>query len=513
MAWLYMFLWMLFTTSSACTFEHNSPTFLQDGTKIGNIILGEIIEITFELRMNDTCPIPSGWCKLIHVFNQSYDINGDPIYNDSELKIPYINIPESTNGIRMIFSEPNAPGGKVKQTFSSGSYPNLHTAMIDNNFHTYYFKFSATERIFVFDNSMILLNITDGTYDTHTYSRNTYGVFVGNETNLFGIMRNICINVSFYPTNNPTYSPSISPTASTLTPSKTPTINPSNHPTTNTPTFTRNPTIIPTTLPTIIPTIVPTKNPTNENEIIIKTTDNKILATNDKLNKDSNNTMIILLCVALGLLILICCQCACFVIYKKQKNKLKDILKPTTTNINPGTALQMQQIQSSSVMQQIQSSSVATTGSPNASGQIVLAGTDTSNAFKHDHENSDSDEIYNNSPPMDDITPMTPIAAVNAINIATNTKGFDSNNTYSGTNNITYSDNNDNNDETAEKQYEGKVVNLITGDKNIDDIDDDMYEPAKETDVGHDVGDDEDELYISNGDVEKTKDTTKGYIN
>eukprot|EP01084_Bolivina_argentea_P193967 332754_1 len=349
MAWLYMFLWMLFTTSSACTFEHNSPTFLQDGTKIGNIILGEIIEITFELRMNDTCPIPSGWCKLIHVFNQSYDINGDPIYNDSELKIPYINIPESTNGIRMIFSEPNAPGGKVKQTFSSGSYPNLHTAMIDNNFHT--------------------------------------------------------------------------------------------------------------------------------------------------------------------LLILICCQCACFVIYKKQKNKLKDILKPTTTNINPGTALQMQQIQSSSVMQQIQSSSVATTGSPNASGQIVLAGTDTSNAFKHDHENSDSDEIYNNSPPMDDITPMTPIAAVNAINIATNTKGFDSNNTYSGTNNITYSDNNDNNDETAEKQYEGKVVNLITGDKNIDDIDDDMYEPAKETDVGHDVGDDEDELYISNGDVEKTKDTTKGYIN
>eukprot|EP01084_Bolivina_argentea_P144015 252780_1 len=163
--------------SNGCDYFYSDPIPLLSDNRIDTITIGEIIEISFELQLNTTCK--SGWCTLLRIFNP----------NEGGYSLPMINIGADTGAIRVIFSDSNSINSKYEI-----SDPYLLSVYPDHTYHRYYFKWSATERIFIFDD-IIYMNLTNGSYDTSQYIGGQYGLYISDaQPVLNGTIRNVCIN-------------------------------------------------------------------------------------------------------------------------------------------------------------------------------------------------------------------------------------------------------------------------------------------------------------------------------
>eukprot|EP01083_Nonionella_stella_P114172 337236_1 len=117
--------------------------------------------------------------------------------------------------------------------------------VLDGESHTWYFKWTKTERIFMVDDTPWFTST--GTYDSSSYFGSSYKLFVTDPEHfparIFnGTITNLCYS---------SYTPE---------PTQTPTDHPSNHPTIGPST---DPTNIPTTLPSIAPSNVPSTAPSS----------------------------------------------------------------------------------------------------------------------------------------------------------------------------------------------------------------------------------------------------------
>eukprot|EP01084_Bolivina_argentea_P203297 347242_1 len=184
MATIAIYTFLLLHISIGCDYFYPAidltPQYLVD-----NITVGEIIEISFELQLNDTCD--SGWCHILRITDDA-----------KQVRLPMINIPSSSHGIRAVYSD---------STGISTGYDiddaHLISTFNDANYHHYYFKWSKTERIFIYDD-IVYENITDGSYDSSNYIDKQYGLWIIDTNNpLDGNIIDLCINSSWYSDTDP----------------------------------------------------------------------------------------------------------------------------------------------------------------------------------------------------------------------------------------------------------------------------------------------------------------------
>eukprot|EP01084_Bolivina_argentea_P105772 189417_1 len=174
-----------------------------------NVTIGDIMEISFDLRLNESCPLE--YCHLLHIGSVW------------QQRLPLINIPSNTGGLQVVFSDITNTNSNYHIT---DSY--LASTLIDGSYHNLYFKWSHSQRIFIFDN-ITYKNETSGTYDFTQYINNKYPLYVVDKWTPYiikGHIKNLCIKSTITPTNNPTILPTYQPSISPINPSKTPSISP-----------------------------------------------------------------------------------------------------------------------------------------------------------------------------------------------------------------------------------------------------------------------------------------------
>eukprot|EP01084_Bolivina_argentea_P075987 137695_1 len=232
----------------ACDYLHVDTISFSLNALTSNITVGETLQISFELQLNSQCS--STYCHLLKI--------SPPSLNYPRLPLIYT---LNSGRMEIVFSTDAVRNDKY--------VINTINEMYDGNYHTFYFKFSTTERLFTFDD-ITQYNITNEAYISTTYIDTQYilqifDIFSPGSSD--GTIKNLCINSSWYtnsPTRNPTTTPTNIPSISPITfpPTFVPTNIPSIAPTTKAPT-TSYPTIQPTNIPTNIPSITPTIQPTN----------------------------------------------------------------------------------------------------------------------------------------------------------------------------------------------------------------------------------------------------------
>eukprot|EP01084_Bolivina_argentea_P031146 57657_1 len=171
-----------------CDYYYQGPINFAFDNRIGDIVVGEILDISFDLRFNQTCT--SDYCSLFRITGNSAE------------RVPWINIPAVHNrSLKAVFSDSIA--------MSSGpsfSHTPLNNTYNNGKYHRYYFKWSKTERIFIYDNT-VYKNITNGNYDSSQYINKQYGIYIiednANNINIHGTISNLCINSSWYKDTDP----------------------------------------------------------------------------------------------------------------------------------------------------------------------------------------------------------------------------------------------------------------------------------------------------------------------
>ena len=151
------------------------------GQTIGDFFLQTILEMSFEFKCNEQCPV--GECSIIKIGTS---------YSD---RVPLIMIPSSTQGLEIQFT--NYLGQHIGYSIND-IY--LKNRMIDGNYHKYYFKWSSTERIFIFDNNITYMNETDGSYNSNGFVYKLQEIYIIEDgstiTAIDGYIKNIWINTS-----------------------------------------------------------------------------------------------------------------------------------------------------------------------------------------------------------------------------------------------------------------------------------------------------------------------------
>eukprot|EP01084_Bolivina_argentea_P115515 205404_1 len=178
---------LLIPISFGCDYFFNDTIDLAGSNykDIGNLTVGEIIEIQFDLMFPSPCT--SDYCTILKVEDQIQDPN---------VTAPGILIPKVLNKtMRMQFS--TASNLNAAHNFYD---VNVENTMYDGTFHTWYFKWTPTERILTFDGTSYI-NTTNGVYDSSQYYGKRYRIMEGGGTD--AQIRNLCINVSWYADTHP----------------------------------------------------------------------------------------------------------------------------------------------------------------------------------------------------------------------------------------------------------------------------------------------------------------------
>lgn len=162
MVYIFLINLILCCGSRGCDYFYAGPVELALNNLIGNVVVNEILSISFELQLHETCS--SGSCHLLRIFNDGFT------------RLPMITIPASSGAIRSLFSDSNGLQTKIDY---SDSY--LLSSYADGNYHKFYFKWSEQERIFSFDD-IVYGNITNGAYDSSQYTNQEYGLWVVDTT-------------------------------------------------------------------------------------------------------------------------------------------------------------------------------------------------------------------------------------------------------------------------------------------------------------------------------------------
>eukprot|EP01084_Bolivina_argentea_P075990 137701_1 len=195
----------------ACDYFHFDTISMGYNALTSSIMVGETLEMSFQLQLDLQCS-SANYCHLLKIGNNS---------NYPRLPLIYALV---SGEIEVVFSTDDERNDKYRTSIINEMY--------DGNYHTFYFKWSTTERLFIFD-GITKYNITNGAYISSTYIDSQYVLqifdsFSPGYTN--GTIKNLCINSSWY-TDSPTRYPTTIPTK---IPTEIPTHIPTNHPVENT---------------------------------------------------------------------------------------------------------------------------------------------------------------------------------------------------------------------------------------------------------------------------------------
>ena len=138
---------------------------MSSGNLVDTITVSDTMEISFNLQLFDSCPF-SNRCRLMRIWNDDANL----------LKLPFLNIPPTGYNLRVVYSE-NVDSNAAYDIYSNS----LLNTFEDGNYHNYYFRFSPTERIFIYDD-ITLYNIVNGQYDSSLWTNKQYGLWLVDET-------------------------------------------------------------------------------------------------------------------------------------------------------------------------------------------------------------------------------------------------------------------------------------------------------------------------------------------
>ena len=200
----------MINTWTESNYSNPGPINITTGNEIGKIHFQDSIEISFEMQSQSNICYPLGtkYCEILKIG-----------YKDPSLpSIPILFIESGVSNIRSRFD-----GDRV------GQYQTLHIrrdSIFDGNYHSYYYKYSQSETIIKFDDTIIVNWKSGRIIDTKFYHK-TYSIFVcdyvhnpvnGNirsltintwtESNTGNQTYNQRYNVIYNPTYNPTPNPS-----------------------------------------------------------------------------------------------------------------------------------------------------------------------------------------------------------------------------------------------------------------------------------------------------------------
>ena len=184
--WL-LFIWArLIDVSYSCDYYFEGPIHTALDQRLGDIVLGEIIEISFQLKIEELCPID--WCSLFRIYN--------PI-NSPNARLPWFNIPANDGQhLKIIFSDAISKNSAFEYKESI-----LTNTFQDGLFHSYHSKFSYNQRVFIYD-GIVLKNDTSQIWDHTQRVNKPFGIYTveNNHGNplINATLKDICINNSWY---------------------------------------------------------------------------------------------------------------------------------------------------------------------------------------------------------------------------------------------------------------------------------------------------------------------------
>eukprot|EP01084_Bolivina_argentea_P154709 269658_1 len=191
------------TASNFCEYYLDNPTNISDNYDAGTIVITDTIEISFNLRMQQDWSCFNNETLTFHRECHLLKIS-DNVYNS---KLPLIYLDGTSGGLFIVYTD------KFGDSYIDYQDPHLLTTINDGNCHYFYFKFSSTERIFVYDD-IVYNNITDG-----SYIRGKKSMYFGNSASIRFTkyvpipvtITNLCINTQQLFINNVYSNPSVCP--------------------------------------------------------------------------------------------------------------------------------------------------------------------------------------------------------------------------------------------------------------------------------------------------------------
>ena len=161
-------MYILYLICKSCDYYFEGPYKISDSTSIGNIFVGDIFEISFELLINSSCP--NEFCSLLHI--------GD----EWQSRLPLIaiyNVNDTYTGLHVPFSI-NTHFNQQYNVFNKY----FRSIFMNGNYHKYYFKFTKSDRIIIFNNNITCTNITNGTFDSSNYVYRVYPLWITEKKNV-----------------------------------------------------------------------------------------------------------------------------------------------------------------------------------------------------------------------------------------------------------------------------------------------------------------------------------------
>eukprot|EP01084_Bolivina_argentea_P014076 26318_1 len=187
--WLLLIHWFSFLACLSCDHFFEGPITISKYNQITNdIFVSDEIEISFELQVNNGCS--DRWCNFFLIGQLSGTKRGG-------IRLPLLALNgEHNNFLHVPFSINTYYNNQINY---HDQY--LNNTIFDGNYHTYFFRFSYKERIFMFDN-IIYNNFTNGKYNSTQLIYKQYPLYLAwpNQYSLLnGTFKNVCVNSTTYP--------------------------------------------------------------------------------------------------------------------------------------------------------------------------------------------------------------------------------------------------------------------------------------------------------------------------
>eukprot|EP01084_Bolivina_argentea_P133762 236097_1 len=175
-------------SKSECDFIEQKPFTLKAHNKLGEITIGEVVEIRFKLSLKSKCV--KGWCNILTIYDPNDAVGRN-------IRSPAISI---SNNLAVAVSDKVKYNSNLLEDIEADEMKKLRNKIYDGDFHQYYFKSSPTERIFAVDD--IVYAHLNGSYDTSICIGNTYDIYASAyfQNVLNGTMKQLCIK-SYYTQN------------------------------------------------------------------------------------------------------------------------------------------------------------------------------------------------------------------------------------------------------------------------------------------------------------------------
>ena len=225
-------------TFDACTFRNDAIVIIAMNRVIGQVEIGSVMEITFDLQINQPLSCYAQYCHIFAIGNRLPLIYTSP---SGQL----------TTSIKIL------SGSAHVQHVVNGAY----SVITDGDWHSVYLRYTSTSSVVKIDDIVYLQEYTVLDFSSSVGQSKYVETVWGSSVQLVhdGSLRNICITSS--DTEVPSPIPSKAPTESmnypTIQPTGVPTKNPSSYPT-------LEPTAYPSSFPTDIPSESPSFHPTME---------------------------------------------------------------------------------------------------------------------------------------------------------------------------------------------------------------------------------------------------------